>query len=62
MKAIPCKIIVNNRWGYCYGPQSFPSVRQAYEYGKGFLGGFAFRIFNLVTGELIKSGYCDAEF
>ena len=61
MKAIPCKIFVNNRWGYCYAPQSFPSINQAYKYGKDFLGGFYFSIFNLETGELIKRGYCDAE-
>ena len=62
MKAIPCKIIVNNRWGYCYMSQSFPSINLAYKYGKGFLGGFAFRIFNLETGKLIKRGYCGPEF
>ena len=62
MKPIPCRIIVNNWIGYCFTPVDFPSVRQAYKYGREFLGGFSFRIFNLVTGKLIKSGFCDAEF
>ena len=61
MKAIPCKIIVNNWIGYCFTPVDFPSVRQAYKYGKEFLGGFAFRIFNLKTGKMVRSGYCDAD-
>ena len=62
MKAIPCRIIVNNWIGYCFTPVEFPSVRQAYKYGKDFLGGFSFRIFNLKTRKLIKSGFCDADF
>lgn len=60
MKAIPCSIIVNNRWGYCFQPQQFPSINQAYLYGKNFLGGFAFRIFDL-NGKIIKCGYCEPD-
>lgn len=59
MKPIPCKIIVNNWIGYCFTPVEFPSVRQAYKYGKEFLGGVYFRIFNL-EGKLLKNGYCNS--
>jgi len=58
MVPIPCTIIVNNWIGYCFTPVSFPSVNQAYKYGKEFLGGFYFRIFGL-NGKIIKCGYCE---
>jgi hypothetical protein len=60
MKPKPCTIIVNDRWGYCFQPQRFPSINQAYVYGKSFLGGFAFRIFD-DGGKIIKSGYCNPD-
>lgn len=60
MKSKPCTIIVNNRWEYCFQPQRFPSINQAYLYGKNFLGGFAFRIFD-TGGKIIKSGYCEPD-
>ena len=59
MKPIPCKIIVNNWIGYCFTPVEFPSVRQAYKYGKEYLGGVYFRIFDL-EGKLLKNGYCNS--
>ena len=61
MKAIPCTVIVNNWIGYCFTPVEFPSVRQAYKYGKEFLGGVYFRIFDH-EDKLIKSGFCDADY
>lgn len=60
MKPVPCVIIVNDRWGYCFKPEAFPSIKQAYLYGKNFLGGFAFRIFD-IDGKIIKSGYCNPD-
>ena len=61
MKAIPCKVIVNNWIGYCFTPFQFPSIRQAYKYGKEFMGGYAFRIYDL-NGKFIKAGYCNPWF
>jgi hypothetical protein len=59
MKPIPCIIIVSNWIGYCFTPVSFPSINQAYKYGKEFLGGFYFRIFDR-GGKLLKNGYCNS--
>jgi hypothetical protein len=59
MKAVPCVIIVNNWMGYCFTPQRFPSISQAYQYGKRFLGGTYFRIFDL-EGKLVKTGRCNS--
>jgi hypothetical protein len=61
MKTIPCKIVINNRWGYVYTPVEFPSVNQAYIYGREYYGGFAFRIFSKETGKLIKRGFCASD-
>jgi hypothetical protein len=60
MKAIPCTIIVNNWIGYCFSPVSFPSINQAYRYGKEFRGGVYFRIFDL-DGKFIKPGHCNSD-
>lgn len=60
MKPKPCAIIVNNWIGYCFETQYFPSINQAYKYGKEFLGGFAFRIFDL-NGKIITSGHCNSD-
>lgn len=60
MKAIPCTVIVNNWIGYCFTPVSFPSINQAYRYGKEFRGGVYFRIFEL-DGKFIKAGRCNSE-
>jgi hypothetical protein len=57
MKPKPCAIIINNWIGYCFETQYFPSINQAYKYGKKFLGGVWFRIFDL-NGKIIKCGYC----
>ena len=57
MKAIKCTIIINNRWGYCYTPKKCSSIRKAREYGKNFIGGFAYRIFT--KNKKIIYGYCD---
>jgi hypothetical protein len=57
-KPIPCKVIVNNWIGYCFTPVIFPSISQAYKYGKEFLGGTCFRIFD-PDGNLLKKGYCN---
>lgn len=60
MKPKPCAVIVNNWFGYCFKTQYFPSINQAYKYGKEFLGGFWFRIFDL-NGKIIKCGYCNPD-
>jgi hypothetical protein len=60
MRPKPCIIIINNWIGYCFEPQHFPSINQAYKYGKNFLGGFCFRIFGL-NGKIIRSGYCEPD-
>lgn len=32
MKAIQTTVVLNNRWGYCYTPATFPSKRKALEH------------------------------
>lgn len=59
MKPIPCTIIVNNWIGYCFTPKEFPSVNQAVKYGREFLGGVWWRIYDR-NGKFIKSGSCMA--
>jgi len=58
-KAIPCKVIVNNWIGYCFTPHETKSLNEAKRYGRDFIGGFAYRVFNLETGKLIYQGFCD---
>lgn len=60
MKAIPCKLVINSSRGYIFTPQEFPSINQAYKYGRGFIGGVWFRIFDL-NGKIIKTGHCNPE-
>ena len=58
MKGIKCYIIVNNCIGYCFTPKNFDSIRQAETYGREFIGGTYWRIFDADTKNFIKSGYC----
>ena len=58
MKAIPCKLIVNNSYGYCYSPMEFNSINAAVNYARHDTTGFAWRLFNM-DGKLIKRGFCD---
>ena len=57
-KGIKCFIIVNNKNGYCFQKEYFDSISKAVEYGRNFLGGFAWRIYNAETSQFIKSGFC----
>lgn len=34
MKAKKTTIVLNNKWGYCYAPQTFKSKKKALEYAK----------------------------
>ena len=34
MKAIETTIVLNNNWGYCYAPQTFPSRNKALAYAR----------------------------
>lgn len=47
-----------NKNGYCFQKEYFDSISKAVEYGRNFLGGFAWRIYNTETKQFIKSGYC----
>ena len=58
MKPTPCKLLINNRWGYVYAPVEFPSVNQAVKYGREFRGGCAWRLFDM-DGKFLKRGFCD---
>lgn len=47
MKAIPTTVVLNNRWGYCYTPETFPSRRKALEYAREMIAygyAWAYRI------------------
>lgn len=56
-KAQKCKLVINNRWGYVYTPIDCNSINEAYRMGRGYYGGFAFRIF--IDGKVVKSGFCN---
>ena len=58
MKAIPCKLIVNTSYGYCFTPQEFSSINAAVRYAREDAVGFAWRLFDQ-NGKLIKRGFCD---
>lgn len=58
-KAIKCSLHVNNRWGYCYTPQEFPSINQAVKAGREYIGGFAWYVF--VDGKMVRQGYCNRD-
>lgn len=57
-KGIKCFIIVNTNSGYCFQREYFDSISKAIEYGRNFLGGFAWRIYNAETSKFIKRGFC----
>lgn len=61
MKPIPCKVIVNNWYGYCFTPHYANSIREAKKYGRGFLGGTWYRVFEAERGKLIYQGACQGE-
>lgn len=43
MKAIKCKLIMNNSWGYCYTPQTFESISAAKKTAREMIdNGYAF--------------------
>jgi hypothetical protein len=58
MKSIPCKVIVNTSYGYCFAPRNFDSINKAVKWAREDSAGFAWRLFNL-EGKLIKRGFCD---
>ena len=53
MKAQPCKLVMNTRWGYVMHPVECKSIREALRIAKE--DGMAYRIF--VGGKLVKSGW-----
>lgn len=47
MKAIQTTVVLNNRWGYCYTPATFPSKRKALEHARWMIANdyaWAYRI------------------
>ena len=47
MKAIETTVVLNNRWGYIYAPETFPSKRKALEYAREMISegyAWAYRI------------------
>lgn len=57
-KSIPCRLIINTRWGHCCTPMDFPSITAAVRYARGGNGGFAYRVVS-VDGKLIRRGFCE---
>ena len=53
MKAIPCEIVFNTKWGYCIQPVKCKSIREGLRLAKEI--GMAFRIF--VGNKCVKSGW-----
>lgn len=53
MKAKPCKIVFNTKWGYCMTPIECKSIAEAIRLAKE--EEMAFRIF--VNGKCVKSGW-----
>lgn len=60
MKATPCTVIINNRWGYCFS-HDCKSITAAVRYAKESWG-FAYRIYPIDApihpAFLIRSGFC----
>lgn len=55
-KAIKCKVVCNNRWGYCCGEKECKSIAEAVRYAQGL--GFAYRIFDINNKKVLKRGFC----
>ena len=55
-RAIPCKVVCNNRWGYVANSVDFPSIAAAVRWAKES-GWFYYRIY--AKGKLVRSGYCN---
>lgn len=56
MRAIPCKVLCNNRWGYCATPYEAPSISAGVKWAKDN-GWFYYRI--VVDGKVVRRGYGD---
>lgn len=54
MKAKPCTLVLNTRWGYILSPIDCDSIKQALGLAKDF--GMAYRIFDH-SGKLLRSGW-----
>lgn len=55
MKPIETTIVLNNQWGYCYQPQTFPSKNQALKYARWMIKNWyacAYRI--IKDGQRVK--------
>lgn len=57
-KAIPCTLLVNNRWGYVATPIEFMSISAAVKYAHSpeSTGWFAYRVY--VGNDVVRRGYC----
>lgn len=56
MKAIPCVIVCNNRWGYCATPYHAPSIAAGIRWARSS-GWFWWRA--IVAGRVVARGYGD---
>lgn len=54
MKATPCIVLCNTKWGYIMAPYEAKSIREGIRWAKDL--GMAYRIFDL-KGNLIRSGW-----